>query len=92
MVVRSIIGGEGAYHRHPVGPLCHLGEGSAEPDTRQIGPDLSGTAADVGGNIELWIEGLDLWRSTLQEQKYDRLLFVYIPPGGGLGQVCQQAR
>ena len=92
MVVPPIIGGERAHDRHAVGSLRHLGEGSAEPDTRQVGLDLTGATANVSWNIKFGVKGLDLGRPALQEEEDDRFLFVEIPPGCGLGEVCKKAR
>ena len=71
MVVAAVVRGERTHDGHPVGSLRHLGEGATEPDTRQVGLDLPGAAADVGGDVKLRVEGLDLRRTALQEEEDD---------------------
>ena len=84
-VVASVIGREGTHNCQAVCSLGKLGQCAAKPNARQLGSNLSGATSVVRSDIDFRVEGLDLGRAALQEQKDNRFVPEYITVHGGLG-------
>ena len=72
--------------------MSQLRECATEPHAGHFRLNLAGATAVVFGDVDFWIERLDLGWSSLQKQEDDRLAFVQILLGRSLRFGRQQSR
>src|SRR5262249_51766119 len=70
------------HDREAISPFRQFREGPAKPHAGQSGAHFSRATANGRGDVELWIERLDLRGASLQKQEDDRLIGLDPPPSG----------